>query len=195
MLSGFGFKQVYNLTGGIKAWNGVVAEGPVEMNLDLISGAEGPLDVLKLAYGMEQNLALFYREVEKGSSDNDLIKLLHTLASIEDRHKEFIYNLYKSEELAALSLTDFEASVKIEIMEGGIKLEDFVTRNQRFLQSASDILDLSMMLETQALDLYLRLAHRSTNEQARSTFNRIADEEKSHLTALSKLRDQKLSSS
>ena len=51
-----------------------MAEGPVEMNLDLISGLETPTDVLKLAYGMEQNLANFYREVEKKSSDDDLIE-------------------------------------------------------------------------------------------------------------------------
>ncbi|MCL5125479.1 MAG: hypothetical protein M1511_13485 [Deltaproteobacteria bacterium] len=83
LLSGFGFKQVYNLTGGIKAWNGVVAEGPVEINLDLISALETPTDVLKLAYGMEQNLAAFYREVERKSSDGDLIELLNTLALVD----------------------------------------------------------------------------------------------------------------
>ncbi|MGO8823502.1 MAG: ferritin family protein [Desulfomonilaceae bacterium] len=192
LLSGFGFKQVYNLTGGIKAWNGVVAEGPVEINLDLISGLETPTDVLKLAYGMEQNLAAFYREVERKSSDGDLIKLLNTLASVEDRHKEFVYRLYSSEETDPLSLMDFEASVKAEVMESGMKLQEFLTRNQEFLNAPSDLLDLSMMLETQALDLYLRLAHKSIKEKTKAAFDRIADEEKSHLTALSKLRDQRI---
>ncbi len=192
LLSGFGFKQVYNLTGGINAWNGVVAEGPVEMNLDLISGLETPADILKLAYGMEQNLAAYYREVEKKSSDGDLIKLLNTLASVEERHKEFVYHLYSSEEIDPLSLTDFEASVKTKVIESGMKLQDFLARNQEFLKSPSDLLDLSMMLEIQALDLYLRLAHKSSKDKTKASFNKIADEEKSHLTALSKLRDQRI---
>ncbi|MGA8833785.1 MAG: ferritin family protein, partial [Desulfomonilaceae bacterium] len=148
--------------------------------------------VLKLAYGMEQNLAAFYREVERKSSDGDLIKLLNTLASVEDRHKEFVYRLYSSEETDPLSLMDFEASVKAEVMESGMKLQEFLTRNQEFLNAPSDLLDLSMMLETQALDLYLRLAHKSIKEKTKAAFDRIADEEKSHLTALSKLRDQRI---
>lgn len=192
LLSGFGFKKVYNLTGGIKAWKGIVAEGPVEMGLDLISGMETYADVLKLAYGMEQNLGDFYREVEKKSSDVDLTKLLNTLSSVEDRHKDFVYHLYFSEETDPLSLTDFKMSVQTEVIEGGLKLQDFLMRNQEFLKSPLDLLDLSIMLETQAFDLYLRLARKSLNEKTKLAFNKIADEEKSHLTALSKMRDQKM---
>ena len=191
LLSGFGFRQIYNLTGGIKAWNGLVAEGPVEMNLDLISGLETPTDVLKLAYGMEQNLANFYREVEKKSSDDDLIELLNTLASVEERHTQYVYSLYKSWETNPLSLEDFQKSVVSDVIESGLKLDDFLNSNRDFLKTASDLLDLSMMLETQALDLYLRLAQRSTKEESRSAFHKIADEEKAHLTSLSKLRDRR----
>jgi sulfur-carrier protein adenylyltransferase/sulfurtransferase len=191
LLSGFGFRQVYNLTGGIKAWNGLVAEGPVEMNLDLITGLETPTDILKLAYGMEQNLANFYREVEKKSSDDDLIELLNTLASVEDRHTHYVYSLYKSWETNPLSLEDFQKSVVSDVIESGLKLDDFLNSNRDFLKTASDLLDLSMMLETQALDFYLRLAQRSTKEESRSAFHKIADEEKAHLTSLSKLRDRR----
>ena len=168
-----------------------MAEGPVEMNLDLISGLETPTDVLKLAYGMEQNLANFYREVEKKSSDDDLIELLNTLASVEERHTQYVYSLYKSWETNPLSLEDFQKSVVSDVIESGLKLDDFLNRNRDFLKTASDLLDLSMMLETQALDLYLRLAQRSTKEESRSAFHKIADEEKAHLTSLSKLRDRR----
>ena len=168
-----------------------MAEGPVGMNLDLISGLETPTDILKLAYGMEQNLANFYREVEKKSSDDDLIDLLNTLASVEEKHTQYVYSLYKSWEITPLSLKDFQKSVLSDVIESGLKLDDFLNSNRDFLKTASDLLDLSMMLETQALDLYLRLAQRSTKEESRSAFHKIADEEKAHLTLLSKLRDRR----
>ena len=40
LLSGQGFKEVYNLKGGIKAWNGMKAVGPAELGMALITGKE-----------------------------------------------------------------------------------------------------------------------------------------------------------
>jgi rhodanese-related sulfurtransferase len=42
LLAGLGFKEVYNLQGGIKAWQGLKASGPKELNLDLVRGDETP---------------------------------------------------------------------------------------------------------------------------------------------------------
>ena len=46
MLSGFGFKEVYNLAGGIKAYQGQKAAGPQELNLDLVRGDETPAEII-----------------------------------------------------------------------------------------------------------------------------------------------------
>ena len=56
MLSGWGFKEVYNLAGGIKAFYGPKATGPRELNLDLVRGDETPAEIITLAYGMEKAL-------------------------------------------------------------------------------------------------------------------------------------------
>ena len=50
------------------AWNGLKAEGPVELNLDMVRGDETPVQIIKLAYGMEQSLADFYRTVRTRNS-------------------------------------------------------------------------------------------------------------------------------
>jgi rubrerythrin len=47
-----------------------------------------------------------------------------------------------------------------------------------------------MMIETQALDLYLRFAQKSVAEAVRAVLYRLADEEKAHLKALGRYRDQ-----
>jgi len=57
------------------------------------------------------------------------------------------------------------------------------------MQSVPDLLDLSMMVETQALDLYIRFAGRTENEHTKQVLYKIADEEKGHLAALGELRE------
>ena len=49
-----------------------------------------------------------------------------------------------------------------------------------------------MMLETQALDLYLRFAHRCSQAPTREVLFDIADEEKAHLASLGRLLEAKL---
>jgi rubrerythrin len=49
-----------------------------------------------------------------------------------------------------------------------------------------------MMIETQALDLYLRYADRSTVGHTREILYTIADQEKAHLTALGRLMEKKV---
>ncbi len=57
-------------------------------------------------------------------------------------------------------------------------------RNKSLLKTVRDVIDLAMMLETQALDLYLRFAEKDTNPKIKMVLLRIADEEKEHLSAL-----------
>ena len=47
-----------------------------------------------------------------------------------------------------------------------------------------------MMIETQALDLYLRFAMKMSEESSKKILYKIADEEKAHLEALGTLRDK-----
>mgnify|MGYP000010557075 FL=1 len=64
--------------------------------------------------------------------------------------------------------------------------------NETFFGSVQGILDLAMMLETQALDLYLRFAEKTTDERTQQVLFSIADEEKAHLSSLGDLMDEKI---
>ena len=191
MLSGEGFNEVYNLSGGIMAWDGGVAEGPVALNLDMIRGDETPAEIIRLAYGMEQSLGQFYRKVRIGTEDKELADLLELLASIEDKHKEYLFNLYNETEPTKVSQEDFEAQVPSTAMEGGFEIEEFIDKNKRFLATVPSLLDVSMMLETQALDLYIRFSRKTQNDRTEELLLRIADEEKGHLTSLGRLRQER----
>ncbi len=60
------------------------------------------------------------------------------------------------------------------------------------LYDLEDILHLAMMLETQAHDVYSRMARKSDNEKTRKLFFHLAEEEKMHLGYITKVLDKVL---
>lgn len=191
LLSGRGFEEVYNLSGGIKAYRGATASGPQELNLDMVRGDETPEEMLKLAFGMERALEIFYHQSLKQAEDKDLKDLLTKLEHIEEVHKKKVYERYKALVPDAPDMAGFEAAMGPDIMEGGFKVNDFLDANQPWLKTPSQVLELAMMLETQALDLYLRFAEKSQEEETKQVLFKLADEEKVHLKTLSRLFDEK----
>jgi rhodanese-related sulfurtransferase len=191
MLSGLGFKEVYNLAGGIKAFQGAKATGPQELNLELVRGDETPAEIISLAYGMENGLQLFYKTMLDQTRDQDLQNLFSMLARVEERHKQRLLEQYRRMEPAGNHPTLPDRSAP-EILEGGFYLKEFLEKNESYLQTVPQVLDLAMMLETQALDLYLRLAGRCSLAAAREVLLSLAEEEKAHLASLGRLLEAKL---
>ena len=113
------------------------------------------------------------------------------LITVEDKHKQYLLELHKSLEPSGISPETFETDVSSKVMEGGFDSDEFIKQNEKFLNDVPSLLDLSMMLETQALDLYLRSPDKSENQQTKDVLQRIGDEEKGHLAALGNLRDKK----
>jgi rubrerythrin len=183
-MTGRGFKEVYSLQGGIKAWQGLKAVGPVELHLDLISGDESPAEMIEIALGMEKGLQNFYGAVGEGIKDEELLSLLKKLGEIEARHGEMLlveYGKITGMDSGSLHSPDDRS---LQILEGGFQFSEFLSRNRAVMQDAAGVLDVAMMLETQALDLYLRFGMKIAEESTRTILYNIADEEKNHLSAL-----------
>jgi rubrerythrin len=70
------------------------------------------------------------------------------------------------------------------MMEGGFSIETFTQQNEPFLDMPHRVIDLAMMLETQALDLYLRFSQKTENKDTKAVLFKLADEEKAHLALL-----------
>jgi len=191
LLSGRGFKEVYNLSGGIKAYRGAKASGPQELNLDMVRGDESPEEMLKLAFGLERALGIFYDKCREQAQDKDLIDLFDKLGRIEVVHKEKVYERYVALVPDAPDMAALEADMTPDIMEGGFRLNEFLAANQPWLKTRQQALELGMMVETQALDLYLRFADASRDEGTKKVLFTLADEEKVHVQALSRLLDEK----
>jgi len=84
----------------------------------------------------------------------------------------------------------FKENLESAVMEGGIDIEEFLAKNDSFLQTVTGVIDVAMMVETQALDLYLRMAAESSNFATKEVLFHIAEEEKGHLTALGRVLEQ-----
>jgi sulfur-carrier protein adenylyltransferase/sulfurtransferase len=187
LLSNQGFGEVYQVQGGINAWEATTASGPVAFHLRFVKGDEAPEEVIRIAFHMEEGLRRFHQEIQKQAVDADLRDLLSQLIKAEEGHKKNLLAL-----LETVSTRDQGVGARIEslavseegLMEGGINLAEFMSQNERYLETVSGYLEIAMMVETQALDLYLRMAGESTNPITKEVLLRIGDEEKAHLAML-----------
>lgn len=188
-LSGQGFKEVFNLKGGIAAWQGVKVSGPAEMGMGFLTGDEPVKKVIAVAYGMEQGLAEFYTSVSRTAENKEVEDLLTKLAGIEEKHQEKLYHLYLSLDPGG-SRERLESEALSGVMEGGFTTDEFLEQNRSLLDTPNHILSLAMMLETQAFDLYSRYAQKATEQQSVNALHEIAEEEKGHMASLGRLLDK-----
>jgi sulfur-carrier protein adenylyltransferase/sulfurtransferase len=191
LMSGMGFKEVFNLAGGIKAYRGAKASGPYELSLEMVRGDETTAEMLALAFGMERALQVFYETMREQSQDQELIQLFAKLGHIEEIHKQKLYETYKALPAEEKNKAELEGLAAAEVMEGGYNVKGFMARNEAHMKTVPQVLEVAMMLETQALDLYLRLADKSRQTATKETLYAIAEEEKAHLAALGRLLDEK----
>ena len=191
LLAGKGFKEIYNLKGGIKAWQGLTAAGPAEMGMVHLRGDEAPTEIIILAYGMEQGLEAFYSTIAGMTDDLEVAGLLKKLAGIEENHKQRLFSIYVSLDPDVDNRESFEAGVFSETMEGGFTTKEFLEQNKAAMETVAGVLTVAMMLETQALDLYLRYSQEIKDEKGKTVLFDIAEEEKAHLAALGRLMDEK----
>ncbi|MBI5585857.1 MAG: hypothetical protein HY892_18760 [Deltaproteobacteria bacterium] len=191
LLAGQGFKEVYNLKGGIRAWQGVLAVGPVELNLDLIRGDETPGEMITLAYGMEEALRRFYLHFGQQQAGGGLQALFQILAGAEEKHQGRLRDTYRGLGPSPGEVEQLVATASAQVLEGGFKFEEFIQANEPRLKTEAEILELALMLETQALDLYLRFAVKVGAGETQKILYRLGDEEKAHLAALDRRLDKK----
>lgn len=190
MLMHQGFADIYHLQGGIDAWEDPTATGPVEFHLEFVRGGETTAEIVRMAYRMEAGLKRFHEEVLARTQEEKLAGLVRSLVRAEEKHMETVLRLAASENVSQGELVEIKAESGGDIMEGGGSVSRFLAANERYLHSVSGFMELAMMVETQALDLYLRMAGQCENEGTRKVLLAISEEEKGHLGMLGRYMDQ-----
>ena len=156
----------------------------------LLKGDEAPQDVIRLAYGLEEGLRKFYSTSAELASDSEIAGILNKLADIETRHKQKLFEFYLTLDADALDLQTFETGIYSELMEGGFNPAKLLEQNRGAFKRVTEVINLAMMFEAQAMDLYIRYAEKSEAQASKEIFLKIADEEKSHLKSLGHIMEQ-----
>jgi rhodanese-related sulfurtransferase/rubrerythrin len=188
LLQGQGFKEVYNISGGIRAWNGTRAGGREDIGMEFFTASEYT-DIFKMAYAMEEGLKQLYLGLVELVDSEEEKELLRKMAAFEDRHKVALVNgfLPEGDEIPDISGMD--------VMEGGMNQKQIMAHFAPHLHDMEDIINLGMLLEAQAFDLYSRLGRQEKDPQKLKLFSHLAEEEKIHLNYLVRKLDQLLEGS
>jgi rhodanese-related sulfurtransferase/rubrerythrin len=186
LLAHSGFAEVHNLTGGLNAWHGPLAEGLPQSDLDRFRQYDEPEQQVALAWYLEEGTRCFYRDVAGMVRDAGAAALFRDLERAEEHHMATLRAVYEG--LAGkAAAADFPHNLIAEMPEGGY-MEGGFTLVEAFDwvrgRPVTAILELAMTVETSALDRYLFLQRNLPNEHARRVFEILADEERRHLKRL-----------
>lgn len=190
LLKGQGYGDVYNLMGGIGQWENEQAVGPATAGMLYFTGNESIEEIVAMACRMEVNLGEFYKTMAAKAEDADVTATLEKLANFEEKHRNWLLIIYKQmtgEELSEEFLTASLSEHSDVPLEGGLTADEFIEMNAPFLDEPIDIVEMGMMFEAQALDVYMRYAAKAESDESRDLLLKLADEEKAHLKALSNL--------
>lgn len=189
MMAGKGFTRIYNLSGGIKAWNSEVAIGSPELGLELFNGAESAEQTIIVGYGLEQGLREFYLDMQQNVASKKAKDLFQMLADIELQHEKQLLELYCKVTGSSIPEDTFKTEKVQPAMEGGLTTAQYLERFNPDLESELDILSLAISIEGQALDLYQRAANKAEQENVSTVLRHIANEERAHINKLTQYLD------
>jgi rhodanese-related sulfurtransferase/rubrerythrin len=180
-----GFREVWNMDGGILAWEGKTATGVPEAGMWWFEEARSPEEYIALAWILEEGAKIFYTRMAEQFASLDVGKVFKGLAEVEEHHKETLRKLHKaltgSEEDP---LTPDEVAAH-DTMEGGVSITKVLVWAEG--QKPIDVLEFSVSMEVNAYDLYLKVAQRLDQEESKDVLLHLAREEKAHLDGLIEL--------
>lgn len=188
MLVGRGFQRVYNLSGGIKAWQDVTVCGDEFAGLELFTGKESLTETLIVAYSMEHGLRDFYLRMAEETTDAKSEEVFTRLADVEVKHQNSILSLFQQISGTICTKSEFEEKYVFAVSEGGLTTEQYI---RRFGASSSvqDIVSVAISIEAQALDLYHRAGDISSGK-TKDFLVKIANEEQAHLNMLAHMVEE-----
>lgn len=188
VLADAGLEKIYNMQGGIAAWEGLVASGPPESGMAYFGDAVQPEELAMLAWMLEDGSRQFYVRIDEHLKDEEAKKLFQSLARAEVAHEKTVAELYRGF-TRGRAVEDDLPSGRDDIMEGGIKVAEALLWAKG--KDVTTILEFAISLETNAYDLYLKM-EQSLEGEAKKVFLLLAGEEKKHLERLADLLEKKV---
>jgi rubrerythrin len=164
MEEGVSNKNIYNLEGGIMAWEGKTV--PDYPRIQVFDKSSSLSELLLVAMELEKGALRFYKYVRDRFSSEPLSKTFDQLSMAEVAHAKAV-------------------DLKGEILEGGENLVDVLRRAEAMEgNTCLNLIELALQIENSAFDLYRTMAEETENKEAQEVFLSIAQAEKGHMKTL-----------
>lgn len=161
------------------------------------TAAADAAELIALAWVLEEGSRKFYAALAEQLSGKDGADLFRDLVGAEERHKSSLRELYRTVSGQEPG-PDFPRPLAIAReadgwMEGNVSVAEALAWAKG--RQVRDLLELSMALETNSYDLYIKMSRAVPGAQAINVFERLSEEEKQHLKRMAELLDRSLAES
>ncbi len=178
-------KRVYNLIGGILAWEGRrLSDFP---RIQVFQDEEKSGDPLLTAMDLEKGAWRYYREIRDTIGQETFAPAIRELSEAEEGHARMIYAFWRRTQADPPAFEALFRKLDGEILESGEPLQAALARlRAAAVDRCLDILELALEIEYRAYDLYRNIAEREPDAARRNTFLTIAQAEKKHMQIISR---------
>jgi sulfur-carrier protein adenylyltransferase/sulfurtransferase len=183
MMDEEGFDQaLYNLSGGVVAWEGgQVADEP---RIELFLG-KTVAQMFETAMNLEKGAGRFYKRAAREQGAAAWARLFARLAEAEREHAETVYGFWRRNEPQPDDFESVYERLSGEILEGGMPLQSAMDKLAGS-DNCTRIIELALQIEYAAYDLYRSMADQTEDASVRQAFMRLAQAEKTHMQRLIK---------
>lgn len=178
---------MYSMDGGITAWNGHVATGDYTEGLVLLKGRETTEELMSLALALEEGSRIFYAGIAESTSDAEAKIIFTAISKAEAKHKTNVLQAYTLVTGKNVSEDILNSEPLKGVMEGGVRIEDAIGFLNKQGNALLDTLEIAMQVETNSLDLYIKMFREIEDIKAKKIFGGLIEEEKLHLSGLGNL--------
>jgi rhodanese-related sulfurtransferase/rubrerythrin len=181
---------IYNLTGGMLAWDGaVVSDYP---RISLFDSSATPREMMEVAMNLEKGALLFYSHIAGQYQHETWSRGFAKLATAEKGHAKTVYGFWSglSDQPDIEPFESLFDSLDGEVLEGGMSFEEALSRAEAVNDMACvRLVELALSIEYAAYDLYRTMADQITAPEPRQGFLTLAQSEKAHMRSLAALLD------
>ncbi|MGD9949218.1 MAG: rhodanese-like domain-containing protein [Desulfobulbus sp.] len=171
---------VFNMTGGILAWNGHLLPATPNLKVFDLEGSEQ--EILYRAMDLEKGADRFYTALRQRYQAVAWADSLAALAGAEEAHARLIYKQWAA---GATNPPPFDAvyeQLAGNIVEGGYTCAALLASlEEQPLEPCRSTLEMALTVEYTAYDLSRNIAHRFQGSPLEEMFNVIAEAEKEHM--------------
>jgi len=176
-------KSVYNLSGGIMAWQGkTLTDFP---RVQLFGDYEDEGGLLLRAMDLEKGAWRFYSRVAAAHEDLPVASTMKALTKAEVGHGRLIYGFIEKSGSNDEPFEELWEGLSGNILEGGRDLNEAIDALEGVRENlCMALIELSLEIEYSAFDLYRNMAERFKESEAGESFLSIAQAEKGHMRLL-----------